>query len=94
MKNWFDLAEKAGVRVRGHYDESGITPAELVRLCELVAADAEAREQAEAQRDALLAAAKATVEAFDGLSSHSETRMVQLHINGLREAIASAKGGE
>lgn len=44
----------------------------------------------ERQRDRLLAAARVTVEAFDSLPPTSETRMVPLCINGLRDSIASA----
>ena len=44
--------------------------------------------------DKLLAAANATVEAFDGLPPHSETRMVPLRINGLRAAIAAVEQQE
>lgn len=47
----------------------------------------------ERQRDELLAAANATVEAFDALPPASETRMIPLHINGLMNAIAQVKGG-
>lgn len=43
------------------------------------------------QRDRLLEAARVTVEAFDSLPPTSETRMVPLCINGLRDAIASAE---
>lgn len=32
-----DLAEKAGVSIRAHYDESGSTPQELLRFATLVA---------------------------------------------------------
>lgn len=32
-----DMAKRAGVTVRGHYDESGSTPQELLRFAKLVA---------------------------------------------------------
>lgn len=45
VKNWFELIKQAGISPVVVHDEEQY-PAELVRLCELVAADAEAREQA------------------------------------------------
>lgn len=45
VKNWFELIKRAGIAPTVVHDEEQY-PAELARLCELVAAAAEAREQA------------------------------------------------
>lgn len=31
-----ELAEQSGIRIRGHYDESGSTPSELNKFAELI----------------------------------------------------------